>query len=589
MACGTDREPPVDVDASGYGTTAQDSSTRDDGSVGNDGSAAAECASTWEAIQVGVFEGHGCTSGPCHDTVDPAGGLDLSAGHAYENLVFRAPRASVGEGLYLVQPGEQELSLLYLKLAAATSGTPLPSGAGAPMPSGDAPALSDEELAAMRLWIRAGAPQTGVVAGTSDLLSCSQPALATPNKSPRPPAPAATDGFQHFSGPWSVAPNSEDEVCFHTYYDLSDVAPDWARVPCSIGGSERECVAVRRAQLSQDAQSHHSIINVYGGSGTPDEFGTWRCAGGALEGTACDPVRFGVPAAQGGAECGEGGACQTIPMSRVGCGALGPSDVDTASVGVGGAQSPVATSTYPEGVYATVPLRGVVAWNSHGFNLTTQTTTIDQYNTFWYAQPAERQYHVQGIGDGRYIFAMNVPPYQQQEICASYTLPQHARLISLSSHVHKRGILWRTWLPPNQPDCTPESTDAACGPSSSAADYLSEIYNDPITRVFDEPLVFDDADPVTRTLKYCAVYDNGDEIPGLLKRISQLPEGSQACTRPHRACAGGPNPGMVCAGDDSLCGEGGVCDACPVRGGVTTEDEMFILVGSYYIVPPGDQ
>jgi len=26
-----------------------------------------------------------------------------------------------------------------------------------------------------------------------------------------------------------------------------------------------------------------------------------------------------------------------------------------------------------------------------------------------------------------------------------------------------------------------------------------------------------------------------------------------------------------------------VCDACPVRGGFTTADEMFILIGSYYI------
>jgi len=27
----------------------------------------------------------------------------------------------------------------------------------------------------------------------------------------------------------------------------------------------------------------------------------------------------------------------------------------------------------------------------------------------------------------------------------------------------------------------------------------------------------------------------------------------------------------------------GACDACPVNGGTTTEDEMFILLGDYYI------
>ena len=26
----------------------------------------------------------------------------------------------------------------------------------------------------------------------------------------------------------------------------------------------------------------------------------------------------------------------------------------------------------------------------------------------------------------------------------------------------------------------------------------------------------------------------------------------------------------------------GECDACPLRGGVTTEDEMFILIGAYF-------
>jgi hypothetical protein len=44
---------------------------------------------------------------------------------------------------------------------------------------------------------------------------------------------------------------------------------------------------------------------------------------------------------------------------------------------------------------------------------------------------------------------------------------------------------------------------------------------------------------------------------------------------------------MPCNGDDSVCGEGGSCDACPLLGGVTTDDEMFIPLGSYYVAPPG--
>jgi len=43
---------------------------------------------------------------------------------------------------------------------------------------------------------------------------------------------------------------------------------------------------------------------------------------------------------------------------------------------------------------------------------------------------------------------------------------------------------------------------------------------------------------------------------------------------------------MACNGENSLCGEGGICDACATGGGVTTEEEMFILLGSYFVQEP---
>ena len=58
------------------------------------------------------------------------------------------------------------------------------------------------------------------------------------------------------------------------------------------------------------------------------------------------------------------------------------------------------------------------------------------------------------------------------------------------------------------------------------------------------------------------------------------------CEPEERSCFGGPDQGMACNGDDSLCGEGGICDACPTGGGVTTEEEMFILLGSYFVQEP---
>jgi len=537
------------------------------------------CDSTWKAIQRSIFVGRGCTESTCHTSKDKSGGLDLTGDGAYDHLIFAGAEASLTKSLYRVQPGEQALSLMYLKLAAATNGAPLPAGAGSPMPTGKAP-LTEDELAGIRLWIRAGAPKTGVVEGTQDLLGCELPADADPNRSARPPVPEPDEGFQHAAGTWDVAANSENEVCFATYYDLSQSAPDWARFPCAQQ-SDQTCVGYKRRQLSQDAQSHHSIISVYAGSTLPSDpvWGAWRCVGGASDGTTCDPTRLGVAASEGGADCGDEGVCQSTPKKSIACRGWGPTDRDTESVSAGGAQSPVSSQDFPAGVYGQLPIKGVIVWNSHGFNLTSKTASIGQYNTFWYAHESERKYPVRRIFDRRFIFTMDVPPYEKREYCASFTLPRYAHLSGLSSHVHKRGVLWRSWLPANQAGCMP----GACTPNDGEPDYVSKAYNDPLSLEFDPPRAYESATESERSIKYCAVFDNGADYPELVKRKSTLPEGSAGCAMLY--CYGGDKKGQACSSDGD-CGAGGVCDACSVRGGVTTEDEMFILLGDYYVVPP---
>jgi hypothetical protein len=58
----------------------------------------------------------------------------------------------------------------------------------------------------------------------------------------------------------------------------------------------------------------------------------------------------------------------------------------------------------------------------------------------------------------------------------------------------------------------------------------------------------------------------------------------------------GPNRGVPCGNEHaaSFCETGpglgdGVCDACEVMGGFTTEDEMFILLGTYFLAPEPSQ
>jgi hypothetical protein len=114
---------------------------------------------------------------------------------------------------------------------------------------------------------------------------------------------------------------------------------------------------------------------------------------------------------------------------------------------------------------------------------------------------------------------------------------------------------------------------------------VSKSYNDAVTTDYTPALQFDSADEAERTLKYCNVYDNGTkEFPELVKQKSKLPDKSAGCREGQTFCLGGAKQGTQCAAD-SECGDG-KCDACLVQGGVTTEDEMFILLGDFYVVPP---
>ena len=49
----------------------------------------------------------------------------------------------------------------------------------------------------------------------------------------------------------------------------------------------------------------------------------------------------------------------------------------------------------------------------------------------------------------------------------------------------------------------------------------------------------------------------------------------------------GPNKGNNCYGNDFNCPQS-ECDACPATGGLTTEDEMFLVLGFYYIQKCGN-
>ncbi len=534
---------------------------------GDSGACAATCAdgsasfsSTFQAIQKVIFEKHSCNTSACHgSSAQPQGGLDLSPAVAYKNLI-EVP--STESTFSRVQPGDQNRSFLWLKLAAKTDPSKLPSGvqvAGAPMPNGLA-ALSADELEAVRLWIFDGAPETGTVGGTEGLLNA---CLATPEPILIKPltAPAAGKGVQLAMPPWKLEAHSEHEICFATYYDLTKQVPQQFQDPSAT------MFRFAAQELRQDPQSHHLILNRYVGSASDihdSSLGAWTCNGGAKAGQTCEPTDL--------KSCGTGTCTSEIKQSFA-CVGFGPQNGGFSYYAIGGAQKSQSNTDYLPGVFAQIPMKGILYWNSHAFNLTDRDTTMHAWLNFSFAD--DTRYPVQGIFDASHIFAANAAPYTTQTICNDFVLPQGARLFGLSSHTHKRGKHF--------------SVTTANG----ASIYDSFVYNDPLSATFNPPLAFDSVDDTQRTLHYCSFYNNGvaadgSPDPNTVTRRSKTPQSAISLCTP-RACAAG-KIGLACSGvgDDHTCDSApgandGLCDACRITGGESTENEMYILIGQYYL------
>jgi len=535
---------------------------------------------TFAALQ-DLFDRHGCTAVACHGAAPGSGGLDLTRDVAWQHLV-NAP-STAEPGTLRVRPGAPQMSLLWRKLAAATQG--LTGVAGSPMPSGGAP-LAADELAAVTKWIYAGAPATSVVAGTEALLdACLPPAVPQKIAPPDPPAPGT--GVQFYGPPWTIAPQSEGEVCYARWYDVTAEVPAEAVIDCPAdwGGTPQGCFAFDQQALTQDPNSHHSILRLYRGAYGVDDpgWGTWTCHGGDRDGTPCRPLGIGTPA-PAGADCGERSACAGTAVHAIGCVGYGPADFSqgfriddsNAAPQILISTTPYFERRFPDGVYGVLPLKGILVTNSHAFDITDEPTTNEQWLNVYFAPPADRQHRLRDLFDAGDIFVAHVPPYTQRTYCRTHTFAQGTHLFRLTSHTHKHGIRFDVWGPGIPNACV--ATDPACTPPGGTPVLVTTDYSDPAQTLIDPPLALNDPDPATRRYEFCARYDNGIETP--VRRRSRSAPTSAPCPPGELACIGGSADRAHCS-TDAQCG-GGVCDACTVSGGATTEDEMFILMGDYF-------
>ena len=521
--------------------------------------------STFEAIQKQIFERRGCTAPICHGGPPFQGGLDLRPEVAYANL-FEVPSTEVD--MNLVTPGARDRSYLFMKLAAATDPSQLNGFqiVNAPMPNGLEP-LTPEELEAVRLWIYSGAPETGSVAGTDGLLGACLPPLKPISIEPLPP-PAVDEGVQFVMPPWPLDALSEFEGCFATYYDFTAQVPDDFKDPTG------QLFRWSGFEVRQDPQSHHLLLyysplnlEPAGVDVHDPSFGAWKCAGGARAGEVCEPKDL--------AACGEG-VCASELRPSFACIGFGPSSARPAEI-TGGAPQAQTNFLFPGGVYQQLPLKGVMYWNTHAFNITSKDHVMNGRVNYYFAAADQQHNQACRISDFSAIFRPNNPPFTRETFCNDHVFPVGSRVFQIFGHNHKHGEhFWAT------------------APNGDLI-YDNYSYSDPVIQLYEPPLAFDSPIAAERTVRYCATYNNGvgpDDLPDidLVTRASRVPPVAQQFIGRCEpvACVAG-KVAEPCSEDtdcDSSPGAGdGWCDACPITGGESTENEMFVLFGAQYIDP----
>lgn len=560
--------------------------------------------STLALIEQAVFEDRSCTLVFCHGSV----GLDLSPGVSHGQLV--GVPATTWPELDRVSPGRLEESLLWLNVAAKS----LPDTWRAPvrpMPIEPLAALSSDAIGLLRHWMRAGAPELGVVPGSENFLDVCLSApgqIAMPEFAPPPPG----DGLE-LSLPRSYAsPMSESEVCMATYFDVSE--QEGLVIEGNEGGFRYGSLLARYNPHVSRAAAY-----VYDGTASPDDaaWGAFRCRGGAAEGLVCAPMDVGF--------CGDG-VCATDPVAGISCSGFGPADLgidqESPPIFMTGDGS-VAAYELAEGVYGEMPTKGMLIWNVRAVNPTAEPVYIDARVSFAFAPPSEQRLELRQFRDLDGAAGFNVPAFSAGSVCDIQVLPQGAQVFELRSLLHRRATAFRLYRgpftcaggPSDGTPCSPERSAAeldrcAGAPCESALGLTAEEARLPVGDAsFDEPLLLRCDSPAefearvgacaalqsllpsdaVRSLTFCASYDNGLVDVRKVKRRSTSPA---PCLATH--CTAGqvtqPCSGATAAERDASCDSepdlgDGECDACTLSGGFSSDDAALGLVGQYFIPP----
>ena len=222
----------------------------------------------YDAIQTEIFN-QNCLSAGCHNGVNQAGGLNLSAGASYDNLVgvLSQNPVAAAQGLLRVEPFAPDDSFLIIKLTGPGTGegTRMPQGAN-PLPASDIQMIRD--------WIADGAPRGGTPEPSAT-------GSATPSDTPTP-TPSATPSVTSTAAKTATAtitvtgtaPPSATPTTTPTATETPTVSPTSTPLPwldriqtqifnpsCAIMFCHDSTTASANLDLS-DGQSYANLVDV---------------------------------------------------------------------------------------------------------------------------------------------------------------------------------------------------------------------------------------------------------------------------------------------------------------------------------------
>ena len=342
-----------------------------------------------------------------------SGGLDLRADVAYDSLVDQ-PSETVAGLVPRRSPGSTTAACSSSTSPPAT----LPDQFTAPLRADAArrPAGALRQRAGgAALWIENGAPRTGTVAGTGELLNACLPPPEPIEIEPLPP-PAAGRGR---ADPHAALDRRQAQRARGLLRQLL------RRHRSGAGGvprPERHRSASSATEIRQDPLSHHLIVNLYTGKTpiTDPVWGGFNCRGGDKDGQTCDPIDARRVRRRQRLRQRAGDQHRLLRRRQPAGRCLRRHRrVRLHRHAEGGGHDQLAP-----GVYNELPLKGMIIWNSHAFNLTDEDGKLEAWLNFYFAAPDEQQYPLQGIFDAiRRSFKMNVPAFQAEEVCNIHALP----------------------------------------------------------------------------------------------------------------------------------------------------------------------